>query len=439
MTGAVDLLVVGAGAKAAAVAARVHSINRLGLGPIRLRIVEEVEPAASWSGINGMTSGDEHLAITPYKDIGFPYESHLTLGERGTAIDAELTRFSWQHFLIDSGGYARWLNAGMPSVRHRDYGRYLTWVLQRATDGVETVRGRVTQIDLRSGEDGPEWSVAAESPSGPEHHRGRALMLTGPGSHRYLSHDRDAAGRLLHCSDHRSAFAALPEDGPCEVGIVGGGESALSCIVFLRRFRPNAHLTVYTTATPLSRGESFLENRVYSNPDSIGWEGLSVADRRAFIHHTDRGVFGPASLELISHDDGVDFVIGRVDHVSATTDGLRLDYVAPSGPASADHDFVANCTGFDFVAQIQAWLSDDARHEIERQVGPVWDPERLDLAFGRELEVAELRPRLHVPGLAAVSQGPGFANLGCLGLLAGRVLHTYVVDEAAEGRERTVA
>jgi hypothetical protein len=33
-----------------------------------------------------------------------------------------------------------------------------------------------------------------------------------------------------------------------------------------------------------------------------------------------------------------------------------------------------------------------------------------------------MRLRLHIPGLGALNQGPGFANLGSLGLLANRVL-----------------
>ena len=33
-----------------------------------------------------------------------------------------------------------------------------------------------------------------------------------------------------------------------------------------------------------------------------------------------------------------------------------------------------------------------------------------------------MRPLLQVPGMAGLSQGPGFANLGALGLLANRVL-----------------
>jgi outer membrane protein assembly factor BamB len=37
-----------------------------------------------------------------------------------------------------------------------------------------------------------------------------------------------------------------------------------------------------------------------------------------------------------------------------------------------------------------------------------------------------MEPRLHIPGLAGLSQGPGFANLGSLGLLANRVLSPLV-------------
>ncbi len=50
-----DLLVVGAGAKAAGIATKVHAFNSLGLGPISVTIVEGTEVAASWKGRNGMT------------------------------------------------------------------------------------------------------------------------------------------------------------------------------------------------------------------------------------------------------------------------------------------------------------------------------------------------------------------------------------------------
>lgn len=436
MTADIDLLVVGAGAKAAAIAAKVHSINRLGLGTISLLIVEDVEPASSWSGISGMTSGDETLAITPYKDIGFPYESSRMFGERGTAIDTALAEFSWQGYLIETGGYARWLNAGQPSIRHRDYGLYLAWVLARATDGVEQLRGRVTRIGLE--QDEQRWVTEIASPSGPLRRRSRALTLTGAGVHRPLPHDPAAAPRIFHCDGSRDEFGVLPSDRESRVAIVGGGEGALSCATYLRRFHPAAQLTLHTPDPPLSRGESFVENRVYSDPDCIGWETLDVETRRTFIRHTDRGVFGPDALSEIAHDDGCDFAIGRVTHIGGGGDHVELEYAAADGPRSARYDYVVNCTGFDLLRQVRPLFPAEVREEIEAQVGPIWD-DGAQIPFGRMLEVEGLRPRLHVPGLSALSQGPGFANLGCLGLLANRVLQAFVLDEAAPSRERTVA
>jgi mycobactin lysine-N-oxygenase len=55
------------------------------------------------------------------------------------------------------------------------------------------------------------------------------------------------------------------------------------------------------------------------------------------------------------------------------------------------------------------------------------------------LELRGLRPRLHIPGLAGVSQGPGFANLGCLGLLSDRVLAAFLLEREREHRELQAA
>ena len=64
---------------------------------------------------------------------------------------------------------------------------------------------------------------------------------------------------------------ARAADGSSDIAIVGGGESALSCIEFVRARRPDARLTVYTANLPMSRVESFLENRVFSRPDEVDW------------------------------------------------------------------------------------------------------------------------------------------------------------------------
>jgi mycobactin lysine-N-oxygenase len=430
----VDLIAVGAGAKAAAVAAKVHALNTVDAGPLTLAVFEANEPAASWMGRNGMTSGEEPLAITPVKDVGFPYQCGLALGEVGAAVDEALAPFSWQRYMIGGGGYARWVDAGSPPITHREYGRYLAWVLRRATAGVSLVSGLVTEISLAAAEE-EWWVVEVAEAAGLRRYRCRALLLTGPGVHCTLSQDAATESRTFHCDSHRSEFDCIPLDRPSEIAIVGGGESALSSAMYLRASRPLARLTIYTPTLPMSRGESFLENRVFSNPDNVQWSSLDLATRRDFFKHCDRGVFDPASLTQVACDEGCRFVTGRVVHVASEggEGGVRVDYERSGRVRSERYDYLMNCTGFDLLGQLHGLFPPPVQEEIERRVGPLWSrpPEKEEVPFGRFLELEGLRPRLHIPGLAALSQGPGFANLGCLGLLADRVLAPLVIGEAA--------
>jgi mycobactin lysine-N-oxygenase len=425
-----DLIIVGAGAKAAGIATKVHILNSLGLAHLSVKVVEGTETAASWKGRNGMTSGEEPLAVTPIKDVGFPYQSHVEFGEAGEAIDAALAAFTWQQHMISRRRYARWVDAGSPPVRHRDYGEYLTWVLSRATEGVSHLHGRVSQVTLDP--EGERWVVEVEEHGGSSRHTGGALVLTGPGIHRAFPHEPAVAERVFHCDSKRGEFARIPEERECDVAIVGGGESALSATMFLRGLRPKCRYTIYTPMLPMSRGESFLENRVFSNPDTVEWESLDPQTRRDFVKHSDRGVFDPPSLAAIAYDDRCRFVTGRVTDVGAAAggEGVRLDYDSPEGTVSAEHDYVSNCTGFDLLAQLRTLFPAEVREEIERRVGGLWDqPAGTEVPIGRHLELKGMRPRLQIPGLAGLSQGPGFANLGALGLLSNRVLQPFLIGE----------
>ena len=424
-----DLIVVGAGAKAAGLAAKVHILNTLGLASLSMKVVEATEVAASWKGRNGMTSGEEPLAVTPIKDVGFPYRSHIEFGEAGEAIDAALAQFTWQQHMIAARRYARWVDAGSPAVRHRDYGEYLTWVMSRATEGVSHLRGRVAQVTLAEG--GGRWLVEVEGEEGTSRHVGAALVLTGPGIHRAFPHEPAVAERVFHCDSRREEFARIPAEGEFDLAIVGGGESALSATMFLRGLRPRCHFAIYTPMLPMSRGESFLENRVFSNPDAVEWESLDERTRRDFVKHSDRGVFDPPSLAAIAYDERCRFVTGRVVDVGAAAggEGVRIEYDSPGGRASREHDYVANCTGFDLLAQLRTLFPAATREAIERRCGAVWErPAGAEVPIGRHLELRGMEPRLHIPGLAGLGQGPGFANLGALGLLSNRVLQPFLAE-----------
>ncbi len=102
---------------------------------------------------------------------------------------------------------------------------------------------------------------------------------------------------------------------------------------------------------------------------------------------------------------------------------MRLEYESPGGGAGSEHEYVVNCTGFDLLAQLRGLFPAPLRAEVERQAGPLWErPAGSEVRVGRGLELEGMSPRLHIPGLAGLSQGPGFANLGALGLLSNRVL-----------------
>ncbi len=424
-----DLLIVGAGAKAAAIAAKVDAMNGLGMAQLTVTIVEKTQRAASWLGLNGMTSGEEPLAVPPIKDIGFPYRSSRQFPEVGDQLDAALLPLSWQRHAIERGEYAPWVNSGAPPILHRDYGTYLGWVLERATEGVTTIAGRVVAVELD--EDRRHWVIEVEGADGEETRRlaGRALLLTGPGVHRAFPHDPAAEPRVLHCDSRRGEFARLPAEGEIDVAIIGGGESALSALVFLRAMRPEARITVYTPMLPLSRGESFLENRVFADPDDVGWEHLDLDSRMDFIKHCDRGVFDAGVIASLAGEQRCAFELGRAVHVSAVAggEGVDLELETAAGPTSVRHDYVVNCTGFDLLAQLRGLFAEPVRAELEARVGPIWDrPPGAELRFDRSLALEGTEPRLHIPGLAGLSQGPGFANLGSLGLLANRVLSPLV-------------
>ena len=126
---------------------------------------------------------------------------------------------------------------------------------------------------------------------------------------------------------------------------------------------------------PLSRGESFLENRVFADPDEVGWSALDLETRRDFVKHCDRGVFDPPSLAAIADEERCRFVTGRGHRRRRRrASGVRLEYESPDGRRRrADHEYVVNCTGFDLLAQLRGLFAEPVRAELESRVGELWE------------------------------------------------------------------
>ena len=203
--------------------------------------------------------------------------------------------------------------------------------------------------------------------------------------------------------------------------------------MFLRGLRPRRRCTIYTPMLPMSRGESFLENRVFADPDTVEWESPGRADparlRQAL---RPRRLRPDRAWRRSPTTTAARFVTGRVVHVGSpptargcgSSSKLARGDVAPSATTSSSTAPASTC-----CAQLRGLFPDAVRDEVEEQCGPLWDrPPETEVPIGRGLELEGMRPRLHIPGLGGLRQGPGFANLGSLGLLANRVLQPLLLE-----------
>ena len=84
-------------------------------------------------------------------------------------------------------------------------------------------------------------------------------------------------------------------------------------------------------------------------------------------------------------------------------------------------DLVIDGSGAD-ATWFEPLFSQDARDLIELALRAPLTGDSLQESIGHDLSVDGLTPKLFLPGLSGLMQGPGFPNLSCLGLLSDRVL-----------------
>jgi len=190
-------------------------------------------------------------------------------------------------------------------------------------------------------------------------------------------------------------------------------------IDLVKRFHRHSTIDVLTSRGVLySRGESYDENRFYSDP--VDWPRLAEAHRREFLERTDRGVFSLQAEATLNQARGFRTLAGRAAAVEAREQDVIVTIAYGEERERVAYDAVIVAIGFDgrwFEALLAGTTS--ARY---RQALGSGEPERR---IGFDLSVAGLAP-LHLPVLAGLAQGPGFPNLSCLGLLSDRILRRYV-------------
>ncbi|GAA1595078.1 NADPH-dependent L-lysine N(6)-monooxygenase MbtG [Nocardia ninae] len=405
------LLVVGAGPKALAVAAKSHVLRNLGLPAPRVVVVEAHAVGGNWLPSGGWTDGQHRLGTSPEKDIGFPYRSTWARGHN-QAINAAMKAFSWTSFLVEHGTFAEWIDRGRPSPHHHTWARYLQWVA-RAID-LDLVIGTVRSI--RQGDNG--WSVSVTDAEGRDTELAAdGLMITGPGrSTKTLAEH----ARILSIAEFWELAGRRALPAASRAAVIGGGETAGSALDELVRHEMLTISVISPMATIYTRGESYFENALFSDPSK--WAALSMQERRDVIRRTDRGVFSVRVQENLLGDNRVHHLQGRVVRVADHADGVA---VTLRNELRADQvhafDLAIDATGGQPLWFLELFDS-YAMDLLELAVGGPLTQPRLESSIGYDLAVSGLASKLYLPNLAALAQGPGFPNLSCLGELSDRVL-----------------
>ncbi|ADT98789.1 MULTISPECIES: NADPH-dependent L-lysine N(6)-monooxygenase MbtG [Mycolicibacterium] len=404
------LTVIGAGAKGVAVAAKAAVLRDMGVDAPDVVVVERAEVGANWDAMGGWTDGQHRLGTNPEKDVGFPYRSAL-VRRRNAELDERMTRYSWQSYLIATGGFAEWIDRGRPAPPHHRWARYLRWVAEQID--MTVVSGDVQRISV----DGERWALHTHDTV--LHSDG--VMITGPGqAERSIlpGHPRVLSiAQFWHRAAEHERIAAE------RVAVIGGGETAASMLNELFRHRVSTITVISPSVTLFTRGESFFENTLFSDP--TGWTGLTPAERRDAMARTDRGVFSARVQDALLADDRIRHLRGRVAHAVPRDGRIRLTLNSDRGGERLEtvhgFDLVIDGSGADALWFLPL-LGQDARDLIELGLGGPLAGDALCESIGYDLAVSNVSPKLFLPGLSGLTQGPGFPNLSCLGLLSDRVL-----------------
>jgi mycobactin lysine-N-oxygenase len=203
--------------------------------------------------------------------------------------------------------------------------------------------------------------------------------------------------------------------------VIGSGETAASVVIsLLKKAHRRSTIDVLTSRGVLySRGESYDENRFYSDPGE--WPRLAESHRREFLERTDRGVFSLQAEATLRQSRGFRTLAGRAAAIEAGERQVIVTIEYDDEEERVAYDLVVVAIGFE-ARWFETLLAAEARRRLDNVLAGAMLERRIDV----DLSIAGMNPPLHLPLLAGLSQGPGFPNLSCLGLLSDRILRRYV-------------
>jgi mycobactin lysine-N-oxygenase len=247
------------------------------------------------------------------------------------------------------------------------------------------------------------------------------LMITGPGQAEKSLLPGNP--RMLSIAQFWDRAAGHDRISAERVAVIGGGETAASMLNELFRHRVSTITVISPQVTLFTRGEGFFENSLFSDPTD--WSALTLQERRDALARTDRGVFSANVQEALLADDRIHHLRGRVAHAVGRDGQIRLTLSTNRGSENLEtvhgFDLVIDGSGADAL-WFTSLFSQDALDLLELGLGGPLTADRLQESIGYDLAVTDVTPKLFLPNLSGLTQGPGFPNLSCLGLLSDRVL-----------------
>lgn len=430
-----NLIVIGAGPKAMALAAKNTVLEELGFDVPQIHIIEKSAIGAHWSGCGGYTNGRMELGTSPEKDVGFPYQTRGFGQKPDAQINERMRAFSWQSFLIADDRYGEWIDRGRPSPTHAVWAKYLRWVWEQCGPAVHLHFGQVQKLDIVDN----LWQVEYALNSRLRRLSARGVVLTGPGKIRAMEGE-PAATRVLDVESFWKNVSSISKANQPVIGIVGAGENAASIALALSQAAPSATIQIVSpTGFIFSRGESFRENRVYTDSAAAQWKSLPLEERREFVKRTDLGVFSQYALKHLDPVAQIEIVPGRLTRYESRGEKIAATVRLAAGARTYNFDYLVKATGFDQSSTLEQLLTETARNHLLGQLQTETLTQSLmESRMEENLAVGGVYPRLHIPALAGLMQGPGFANLSCLGRLADQLLGPYLQGENYEQvRERS--
>jgi mycobactin lysine-N-oxygenase len=433
----VRLGIVGAGPKALAIAAKAKVLSLVGFHVPEIIIFEKKGVGHHWTEDSGYTNGKLSLGTSADKDVGFPYYSFCWGDFLNPLVNKLMQQFSWASFQIGDHSFAGWIDRGRPSPTHRRWADYLNWVYKKLRHDVTLINGCVEEIDIADG----VWRVkSVNSDANVTHTLVDAVVATGPGNTN-LPTPLPAHPNILKTENFWLNFSDYLSLKNCAVALIGAGENAATVAVTLGKIHESIRIDIISpNAMNYTRGESYVENHIYTDPFKGNWHLFSQSDRKNFISRTDRGVFSVDTKKELDCLPNVEVIPGECKNLSIDSlNQIILDVRYNNTQENRIYDMVVVTTGFDHATFVTDLLTTNAKNYILANSSlPSLTRDALQDSISETLAIEDLTPALHLPMLAGLRQGPGFPNLSCLGRLSDHILSHHVPLKSCAVDERAI-